>query len=370
VNVLPDRKAATLAAWLREHPGAEVVCRDGSAAYAEAIRQGAPEAAQASDRWHLWHGLAGAVEKTVIAHSTSWRAAQSSPQPGPPRPIDERTRTRHAAVHELLDQGVGLLDCARRLGWALPTIRSSATPGRHRRAAAAATALRPHPGRPLPRAPAPTARRRTRRAGHPAIGGDPRAGYTGSANLLVRYLNQGRARAERASPPVRRLVAWIMSRPAELPDHEREHLDELLAACPQLTVLAEHVRTFADLLTTRPGADLENRMTAVEASDLPALHTFVRGLRKDLAARPALAREPGHGGTGDGGDMGPAPRRPARAAGRLVSRSRMRNWKRRPAPSRSMTRLRACWVSHSPVGWAVTPRMWTRRVACSMTNNA
>ena len=32
VDVLPDRKAATLAAWLREHPGAEVVCRDGSAA--------------------------------------------------------------------------------------------------------------------------------------------------------------------------------------------------------------------------------------------------------------------------------------------------------------------------------------------------
>ena len=61
IDVLPDRKAATLAARLREHPGAEIVCRDGSAAYAEAIRQGAPEAAQASDRWHLWHGLGWAV---------------------------------------------------------------------------------------------------------------------------------------------------------------------------------------------------------------------------------------------------------------------------------------------------------------------
>ena len=48
-----------------------------------------------------------------------------------------------------------------------------------------------------------------------------------------------------------------MSRPAELPEHERSHLDELLAACPPLTVLAEHVRAFADLLTTRRGADLE-----------------------------------------------------------------------------------------------------------------
>ena len=75
-----------------------------------------------------------------------------------------------------------------------------------------------------------------------------------------------------------------MTRPADLPEHERSHLDELLAACPHLTVLAEHVRAFADLLTTRRGADLEDWMSAVEASDLPALHAFVRGLRKDLDA--------------------------------------------------------------------------------------
>ncbi len=41
IDVLPDRKAATLTTWPREHPGAEILCRDGSAAYAEAIRQGA-----------------------------------------------------------------------------------------------------------------------------------------------------------------------------------------------------------------------------------------------------------------------------------------------------------------------------------------
>jgi hypothetical protein len=47
------------------------------------------------------------------------------------------------------------------------------------------------------------------------------------------------------------------------------------------------------------------------------------------------------------------------AAVNLASRSRMRNRSWRPASSRSMSRLRACWVSQAPVGWAVTPRMCT-----------
>lgn len=42
IAVLPDCTADTLEAWLREHPGVEVVCRDGSATYAEAIRRALP----------------------------------------------------------------------------------------------------------------------------------------------------------------------------------------------------------------------------------------------------------------------------------------------------------------------------------------
>jgi transposase len=55
VDVLPDRRSDTLAAWLREHPGVEIVCRDGAAGYAEAVRQALPDALQVGDRWHIWH---------------------------------------------------------------------------------------------------------------------------------------------------------------------------------------------------------------------------------------------------------------------------------------------------------------------------
>jgi transposase len=91
-----------------------------------------------------------------------------------------------------------------------------------------------------------------------------------------------------------------MTRPAELPEHDRGHLEDLLASCPHLTVLAQHIHGFADLLTTRRGGDLQDWMTVVEASELPALHAFVRGLRKDLDAVVAGLTLPYSNGPSEG----------------------------------------------------------------------
>lgn len=50
VDVLPGRDADVLEAWLRAHPGVEVVYRDGSSAYAEGVRRVLPAAQQVGDR--------------------------------------------------------------------------------------------------------------------------------------------------------------------------------------------------------------------------------------------------------------------------------------------------------------------------------
>jgi hypothetical protein len=215
----------------------------------------------------------------VIAHSRCWHDRPERPG----QALDERTRERHTAVHALLEQGVGLLECARRLGWALNTVK------RYAQASSAEDLQRPPRYRETLVDPFRD-HLRQRRIDDPRvaatglleeIGG---LGYTGSANLLVRYLNQGRADAERTPPSPRRLVSWLMSRPVNLPTHRHSHLNELLATCAGLNVLAQRISQFAGLLTGRRGEDLDAWMTLVDADDLPALHGFVHGLRMDLEA--------------------------------------------------------------------------------------
>ena len=65
VDVLGERSAESTAQWLQHHPEVEIVSRDRCGLYARGARQGAPQARQVADRFHLLQNLRETIERQL-----------------------------------------------------------------------------------------------------------------------------------------------------------------------------------------------------------------------------------------------------------------------------------------------------------------
>jgi hypothetical protein len=194
-----------------------------------------------------------------------------------------------------------LLDCSRRLGLAMNTVKRyarAATPERIQRVpkyrAGMVDPYRDH--------------LRTRREQEPGVGatallGEIRAlDYNGSQNLLVRYLNQGRHLDDHPPLSSRRAARLLLTRPGNLTERQRERLEALTAACPEMAALAAVLRSFATLLSPRKDnpARLAAWTTATREADLPHVHSFARGIAQDIDAVTAAITLDHHNGRTEG----------------------------------------------------------------------
>ena len=136
VDVLLGRDAGDFADWLRAHPGVQVICRDRAGGYADGARDGAPDAMQVADRWHLWNNLCGHVERLVAAHHACLPEpvvpAPDTPEGGgvgsvvpkwPDTVRIEHTRQRYDQTHDLREQGLSMRAIARKLDLNFKTVR-------------------------------------------------------------------------------------------------------------------------------------------------------------------------------------------------------------------------------------------------------
>jgi transposase len=307
VDVLGDREADTLAGWLREHPGIQVVCRDRAGAYSLGATDGAPEAIQVADRWHLWDNLRGYVEKTVSAHHRCIReqhavleraaadrasdpqqaAGQATIAHAENRPRVVKTRQRYEQVQALKAAGNSVTAVTRQLRLAPGTARRYY----HAESADALVAgsLAGWPSKLDDYKPHLHQRWNEGCTNVQQLHREITAlGFRGSYATVYAHLAPLRGMpappAVPAPPKVRHITSWIRRHPDNLGTDEQLQLKGVLAACSHLDALHHHVKAFAEMMTGRHGERLPAWIAAADADDLPHLDSFTRGIRRDQAA--------------------------------------------------------------------------------------
>jgi len=283
----------------------KVICRDRAGAYADGARDGAPDAIQVADRWHLWDNLCQHVERLVAAHHTCLAEPvirePDSPDPGdpvdpglPPWPDTvriEHTRQRYDQTHELLERGLSMRAIARKLDLNFKTVR------RYLRADGVETLLAGGVRASVLDPFKPYLHERLAEGQRNAtvlLDEITDRGYTGGYKTLARYLRPLR-RVETGAlaglsplpgrPAVRQVAGWITGLPGHLDPADGERLRAIRARCPELDAAVRHVAGFARMIKDLSGDEvmLSKWMGVVDA-DLPVLRSFTAGLRRDLDA--------------------------------------------------------------------------------------
>lgn len=132
MDLLPDRTAESVAAWLTVHPTIQIVARDRSGIYA--------------DRFHLIANLSAAVERVLEGRTRELilpaAAGPPTTEPVPSLPVDgepttpqlpkqqrrQRRLDRYQQVAELRRQGYSKMAISRELSLSVKTVRRSWLP--------------------------------------------------------------------------------------------------------------------------------------------------------------------------------------------------------------------------------------------------
>ncbi|BAB54453.1 transposase (plasmid) [Mesorhizobium japonicum MAFF 303099] len=147
VDILEDRSVESAAHWLRRNPSVEVVSRDRCGLYAQAVREGAPQAIQIADRFHLVQNLRLAVEEQMSLSGRSTGRSILSEEDNVDAALHRRrARLAHrqsrdevfATIHSLHSEGLSYCEIERRTGYKRRTVAKwlkFETPPDRRRAA-------------------------------------------------------------------------------------------------------------------------------------------------------------------------------------------------------------------------------------------
>lgn len=336
VDLLPDRSAETLARWLREHPGVEIVSRDRSPLYAEGARQGAPHAMQVADRWHLLKNLVEAMEGLLLKEHRTVRQAICGATPPTRSPFTEtppeskqtsghlerekqhrreRRLARYQEVQHLFQQGYSIRDIGRLTGLSRKTVRRFVQSPEF-------------PERAI-RQPRPTKieafsaylRRRWNEGCHNStelLRELRERGYTGGLTQVRELLrplrrgasavpgsqaapeNQGDKRLVSAPPSTRSVLWWLLRPDEQLEEEARQLVAQLCASSPVVKTARELALWFFRMVRERRAEEFGDWIEAARDGPVTCLRSFALKLLSDRAAVVAALSQPWSNGQVEG----------------------------------------------------------------------
>lgn len=309
VDLLPDRSAESFARWLKEHTGIEIISRDRGSEYIKGAADGAPDAIQVADRWHLLTNLRDAFKRLLESKCACLKAAAGQPKPEEPsahqeQPITSQKLTkkekdklarrgkrleRYKAVLKLHEHGFSQTEIARRLSVSQKTIRkyirADGCPmypkGRTRR-----SKLDPYKE---------YTSQRWRAGCHNAtqiLHEIHQLGFKGSRSIMMEWVSETLRppRSASSQPQSERILPWSASRASwllirdELEDDDKQALERMKQADSKVAeahVLGQH---FVQMVRERQSEALLPWLEDATKSGIEALEQFAKGIKQDLDA--------------------------------------------------------------------------------------
>lgn len=350
VDLLPERSAEALAQWLESHPGVEIISRDRGTEYIKGATDGAPEAMQVADRWHLLKNLREALERLLTEKPACLKAAATPPaaqeepahQPqqsqvlaiaseSKKKPItaaeaqpmtqqERQKQARHARkqerydlVHSLHAEGLSIREIGRRLHISYHTtskyLRADSCPFYPEQVQRGKSKLDPY----LDHLTA-----RWQEGSHNAsqLWRELQAqGFDGSRGLVAKWAAARRKKLPATAPAAQRQAAparsprsipwrpartaWLLFKPtADLDEEEEQALERIKQVDPSVAQAHELVHTFQQLIRNQQSDSLASWIQEAISSGIAALVSFANGIQQDLAAvRNALSSSWSNGQT-------------------------------------------------------------------------
>jgi transposase len=306
IDLLPDREAGTVEAWLGDHPGIAIVSRDRGDGYGQAASRAAPQAIQVADRWHLMENASAAFLQAVQQSMRCVQKALTSTAIEPAlltcaeRLQYEgflRRQDDSQAIKRLAKAGQSIKAITRQTGRSRKLVRSVLRGGDGEIFRSRERMLEPY------FAKLDADWRGGCRNGAAPWRGLRSEGFCGSLRVVAEWATR-RRRSERAEwlagrlpPPARQLGRMMTMRRDHLSKTDAVTVAAVETGVPALAAARQLMERFHQIIRGRDANALTPWLVDTSKS---LLASFANGIKRDFAAVSAAVTEPWSNGQTEG----------------------------------------------------------------------